>query len=77
MKTIQIDGVDFVSSREIEATYKLTRKRCWQELQTLSLDFLEIAQLRFYERDAIKNHFDNIKIRGYKKRNTILLNKIN
>lgn len=46
--TIQLAGVDYVSTREIERAYSLSRKRAWQLLKDSNLQRTKFLQMNFY-----------------------------
>jgi hypothetical protein len=64
MQIVQIKGVDYVSTRCLESAYNLTRKKAWLKLKELqekeTVEFIEIAQLRFWEYNKVKTFFDNL-----------------
>ncbi|WP_426062010.1 hypothetical protein [Hymenobacter sp. B1770] len=60
--TIEIHGISYVTARDIEAYYKLTRKRAWQELQKAKLSYVKLLQTHFYPVDEARGYFDQFVI---------------
>ncbi len=60
METIEKNGISYVSAAQIGRYYKLTRKRCWMELQKANLSYILLVQTRFYNATEAAKYFDNL-----------------
>ncbi len=60
METIEKNGISYVSAAQIKHHYKLTRKRCWMELQKANLSYILLVQTRFYNANEARTYFDNL-----------------
>jgi len=56
--TIQISGNDYVSTREIERAYNLSRKRAWQLLKDSDLHRIKFLQMNFYLLTDAQSYMD-------------------
>jgi phage anti-repressor protein len=70
MQTIEVNGISYVSARDIEAYYKLTRKRTWQELQKAQLSHIKLLQSYYYHVVDVESYFNNF-VRNNAKYNKI------
>ena len=61
MNTIEIQGVSYVTARELELAYNLSRKRCWQLLKRSELPYIKMLQAHLYEETAATDYFNDIK----------------
>lgn len=73
MSTIEKNGISYVSAREIEDHYNLTRKRTWQELQKANLSYIKLLQTHFYRLEDATAYF-NVFVQTNKRYNKINLN---
>lgn len=60
MQTIEINGISYVSARELEKEYNISRKRCWQLISKSGLSYVKLLQSHFYEMQTIKVYLDNL-----------------
>ncbi|TGE06101.1 hypothetical protein [Hymenobacter fodinae] len=61
MNTIKINDVEYVSTRDIERAYGLSRNKCWKILQSLDeLEFITIVRLRYYPVTLIEAKFSSL-----------------
>lgn len=58
MNTIEIQGMSYVSARELERAYSLTRKRAWQLLNKSDLRYVKLLQAHFFIVNEVTEYLD-------------------
>jgi hypothetical protein len=59
METIELNGISYVTARDIERCYQLTRKKAWQTMQLAQLEYITLLQSRLYKIEDVRMYFDN------------------
>lgn len=64
MQTVEISGLSYVTARDIQDHYKLTRKRTWQELQKANISYIKFLQAHFYRFEEVETYFNNFILKN-------------